>query len=715
MFDYCNERWYEYTGFSREIVERNRWTTLVHPDDVESCGAAWLASLQSGEPYSVEYRFKNGLTGVYRWHLARAVAVRGEDGGILRWLGTGTDIDDQKRAEQSLQELNSTLERQVAERTLAAESQQRLLDAILEALPVAVVIAEPSGRLVRFNSASEQVWGFAPYSQTIEEYGEWFGYWPATGQRIAPEEWALSRALTTGEVCRGELVEFVRFGDGSRRTIHNSAAPVWGGNGELIAGVVASMDVTDQMAVQAALKESEAQFRSAFDSAPIGMALVALDHRLLLVNRSLCELVGYTEPELLATTLENLTHPEDRDVDLESVHQLFDGTTRRYQIEKRYVHHDGRVVHVLLSVSLVRGADGEPAHFVDQIKDITERRVAANALAATDALLRQFIKHSPAAIAMFDGELRYLQMSDRWLVDYHLSGRNLVGLSHYEVFPDISESWKAVHRRVLAGAHEKSDEEAFVRADGSTEWLQWECRPWLDAAGEIGGLVMYTQVITERKAIEEKVRASLREKEVLLKEIHHRVKNNLQIVSTLLDLQSSYAKDAATLEMFRESRARVGSMALIHERLYRSQDMARVDFAQYTRQLVDDLYRAYKVSDDDIRLELDIDVPDLSIDIAIPCGLLLNELISNCFKHAFAGVTEGCLRVAFHRDGDGVNVLTVADDGVGFPAETDFRNTASFGMQLVNTLVEQLNGELTMAVDRGTAITVHFPLTDAAR
>ena len=152
-------------------------------------------------------------------------------------------------------------------------------------------------------------------------------------------------------------------------------------------------------------------------------------------------------------------------------------------------------------------------------------------------------------------------------------------------------------------------------------------------------------------------------------------------------------------------------MALIHERLYRSQDMARVNFAEYVRQLADDLYRTYKVSDDDIRLELDVDIPPVPIDIAIPCGLLLNELMSNCFKHAFKDATEGRIRVSLYRDADETNVLIVADNGAGFPAGTDFRNTTSFGLQLVTTLVEQLDGEIELTSDRGTTFTVRFPKT----
>jgi PAS domain S-box-containing protein len=349
-----------------------------------------------------------------------------------------------------------------------------------------------------------------------------------------------------------------------------------------------------------------------------------------------------------------------------------------------------------------------------QLRDMNatlERRVAERtaALATNEALLRQFIKYSPAAIAMFDRDMRYLQCSDRWLADYHLTGRDIIGLRHYEVFPDVPEKWKAVHRRVLAGAVEWCDEDSFDRADGSTMWLQWECRPWRDAAGEVGGLIMSAQIITERKMAEEQVKASLREKKVLLKEIHHRVKNNLQIISALLDLQSEHTHDGQALEMFKESQGRVRSMALIHERLYHSQYLARVNFAEYVRQLADDLYRTYKVSSDEVVLGLDIDVPPLPIDVAIPCGLLLNELISNCLKHAFKGAAEGNIRVMLRGRGDDATLLAVADDGAGFPPGLDFRNTTSFGMQLVNTLVEQLTGDVEVNTSReGTDITVTF-------
>ncbi|TAK15468.1 MAG: PAS domain S-box protein, partial [Acidobacteria bacterium] len=137
--------------------------------------------------------------------------------------------------------------------------------------------------------------------------------------------------------------------------------------------------------------------------------------------------------------------------------------------------------------------------------ELTERRRAEAELEAVIEQLRQFIKYTPAAVALFDNDMRYLQVSERWLTDYHLVGQNVIGRTHYEIFPDIPERWKAVHRRVLAGAVERCDEDPFPRADGGMEWLEWECRPWRRANGEIGGLTMQTQVITERKRAEQRL------------------------------------------------------------------------------------------------------------------------------------------------------------------------------------------------------------------
>lgn len=289
----------------------------------------------------------------------------------------------------------------------------------------------------------------------------------------------------------------------------------------------------------------------------------------------------------------------------------------------------------------------------------------------------------------------------------------LVGKSLADLTAPESRSELLTH---LQTAHQKTDyvyESLHIRKDDTRFLCVTHMAALKDTHGKIQLHAATFEDITERKQNESRLMASLREKEILLKEIHHRVKNNLQIVSTLLDLQSDHTQDRQALEMFKESRGRVRSMALIHERLYRSPDLTLVRFTEYVQQLAQDLYRAYKVSDDDILLHVEVTVPPLPLDMAIPCGLLLNELLSNCLKHGFKVALQGWIRVTLRGEGPN-NILTVADNGAGFPRNLDFRHAASFGLQLVTTLVEQLKGTIEVVNNRGAVVTITFPAHDSS-
>lgn len=214
--------------------------------------------------------------------------------------------------------------------------------------------------------------------------------------------------------------------------------------------------------------------------------------------------------------------------------------------------------------------------------------------------------------------------------------------------------------------------------------------------------------ITERRREEDKVKASLREKEILLKEIHHRVKNNLQIISSLLNLQSAHIRDPRALEVFKEGQGRVRSMALIHEKLYQSEDLARVDFSEYISNLAAYLFRSYEVHAGAVALNVEAEDVLLGVDTAIPCGLIINELVSNSLKHAFPGGGGGSINIRLRPADHERLTLTVADDGVGLPDGFDARRTSSLGLQLVNTLARQLGGEVLVGCGAGVEFSITF-------
>jgi len=257
------------------------------------------------------------------------------------------------------------------------------------------------------------------------------------------------------------------------------------------------------------------------------------------------------------------------------------------------------------------------------------------------------------------------------------------------------------------GKPNKGFDYKFIRKDGNKGHANASISLMKDAEGQRIGFRGIIRDITQRKQAEDQIKASLREKEVLLKEVHHRVKNNLQVISSLLSLQSHHIKDKASLAMFQESQNRVQSMSLIHEKLYQSNNLSRIDMNEYTKDLTTSLFRSYADSASAIKLKTKVADIFLDITTAIPCGLIINELTSNALKHGFPDGRQGEIAIAMHPVNNKIE-LVVSDTGVGFSEEIDFRNTTTLGMQLVITLVEQLEGTIEFDRRAGSAFTICF-------
>jgi PAS domain S-box-containing protein len=259
---------------------------------------------------------------------------------------------------------------------------------------------------------------------------------------------------------------------------------------------------------------------------------------------------------------------------------------------------------------------------------------------------------------------------------------------------------------VLSGTKMSPIEHRIVRKDGQVRWVRDTPIPRVDSGGRLVSYDGVVKDITDRKLAEEALKTSLGEKEVLLKEIHHRVKNNLQVISSLLNLQSHHIYDQRDAEVFRTSMNRIRSMALVHDKLYRSESLASVYFPGYIDDLVRELLANYSMGRS-VELDLRVDPITVAIDHAIPLGLIINELVSNVLKHAFPEGTPGIIAVHLNAQGEKI-ILIVSDNGVGFPADIDFTDTQSLGMQLVVTLVEQLDGTIELHRGKGTEFRITF-------
>jgi PAS domain S-box-containing protein len=248
----------------------------------------------------------------------------------------------------------------------------------------------------------------------------------------------------------------------------------------------------------------------------------------------------------------------------------------------------------------------------------------------------------------------------------------------------------------------------IITATEKIKWVWEKGRGVYTPDGKVIALEGFISDITERKKIEEEIQASLKEKEVLIKEVHHRVKNNLQVIYSLLSLQSGYVHDPQALEMFKECQDRVKSMALIHEILYRSKDLAKVDFGEYVNTLVANLNRSYKSKRARVDIKIDVAQTMLDLDVAIPCGLIINELVSNALKYAFIDRESGVIEILLRQPEEGTYNLIIRDNGVGFPQSIDFKQTVTLGLQLVNTLAEQLDGKIDLNRGEGTEFVITF-------
>jgi PAS domain S-box-containing protein len=280
------------------------------------------------------------------------------------------------------------------------------------------------------------------------------------------------------------------------------------------------------------------------------------------------------------------------------------------------------------------------------------------------------------------------------------------GIKLYDQIPaDENKLWETVNNRILR--KERFSFEKVYEFPGTSIYVEISVNPIISGDGSVMGASFFSRDITERKKTENSLRVTLEEKKVLLKEIHHRVKNNLMIISNLLYLQSSYIKDKESQDIFKESQNRARSMALIHERLYHSADLKRMDFGDYIRSLSTELLHTYEVDPGLIKLKINVEDIFLDINTAIPLGLIVNELVTNSLKHAFPEGNSGEINVDFHPVDDHYE-FTVKDNGVGFPEDLDFQNTDSLGMQIVNSLTDQIDGEIELDNNNGTEFKISF-------
>jgi PAS domain S-box-containing protein len=462
-----------------------------------------------------------------------------------------------------------------------------------------------------------------------------------------------------------------------------------------------------------ALRESEERLRTIVEASLDAIIAVNVEGQLVLFNGAAQELFQYSKEEALNQPANILLREEIGKIHQERLERFLNTGVGRCghigrRVERFFRRKDGSLFEAEVSMSGGR-LDGLRL-VVLAIHDITSRKQAEEALHRAEENFRLSLDESPLGVRIVTAEGETIYANRAILDVYDIEDLKTTPVKKLYTPESFAEHQIRREKRKRGDYVPSEYDISIVRKDGDVRHLH-VFRKEVLWNGEEQFQVIY-QDITDRKQAEVQLHASLQEKEILLREIHHRVKNNMQVISGLLDLQASSSKNPELIAMFHESQNRIQAIALVHEKLYGSKDLARIDLAGYARTLSNELLQSYKINPGEIDLIVQTDdAVCVDINKAIPCGLILNELISNALKHAFPGDGSGELRVTIHETKNTEIEIIVRDNGMVLPDDVDIHQPRSVGLHLVNGLVKnQLDGQIEVRRDNGTEFWIKFPL-----
>ena len=462
------------------------------------------------------------------------------------------------------------------------------------------------------------------------------------------------------------------------------------------------------------LEESERKYRKIFENVQDVFYQTDINGKIIEMSPSIERYSGFSRDYLIGRQVETVyQNPEDRIKLLELIKEKGEVNDYELTLENK----DGETVYVSVNSHFLKDENNQPVGVEGSLRDIGARKKAERDLIATQQRLRIALDLAKMGSWEYDVASDMFTFDDQFYALYGTTAKDEGGYQMSSndyaskfIPPEVSSVVAEEIERTLSAddpSYSNEIEHVIVRADGEKRVIVVRNGIEKDEYGNTIKTIGVNQDITELKRVQNEIKEALNEKEMLLKEIHHRVKNNLMVISSLLNLQSRYIHDEEALDIFKESQNRAKSMALIHERLYRSTDLKRIDFGDYIRTLGNDLYHTYMPEEGHISLNMNLENLMVDINTTVPLGLIVNELITNSMKHAFAADVKGEININFYKNGDEFTLI-IADNGVGLPADLDFKNTETLGLQLVNNLTTQIDGTIELDRRQGTRFKITF-------
>ena len=688
-----NHAFEELTGRKEQDV-LGKHLKILFPKESCTASMVMIQKALSGERWEiVEIPILNTISGevkIVLWNSANILTPDGSN--VLATIAQGQDITERKMAEKSLlQEKNFS---------------DRLFDAPQDT----VFLFEPAtGKPVRWNKCFADESGYS-----AEEIA---------GMK-APDDFYSEEDLNKAKKAMAGLSEgnitielSLITKQGTQIPFEYSATAIEMADGRTFL-LSMGRNITERKRAEAALRESEVRFRTMTDWTSDWEYWIGTNREFIYISPSVERITGYTPGEFTADPelIKLIVHPDDRARWEEhcSLHAEAEQTDHSTEMEFRIIQKNGSPRWIGHTCRAIFNPDGTWAGRRISNQDISGRKTAEEDLVFKNALLSTQQETLPGGILIVNENGKILNYNHNFVAMWGIPEDVLASRSDERALQSVieklahPEEFLARVKYLQVHIYDKSYDEVRLK-DGRI--LDRYSSPMFGEKQRYFGRVWYFRDITDLKKSEADLLSSLHDKELLLKEIHHRVKNNLQTIASLLYLQSLSTDDEAIKKLLNEARSRVYAMGLIHQKLYQSADITRIPFTDYISQLIEYLKESYGVDETKIRISISVKPEDLffDLDTGIPCGLIINELVMNALKYAFRNRPGGTITIHMSRDETGQNLLIVSDDGHGISEDFDLTTMKSLGMTIVASLVRQLGGTMEMIRHPGTTITIRFP------